>query len=142
MSRDVPPAPTVAVPEPTGPRPRVLVIDDEARVGELLIKLLSPTYETHLELRAASALELIAQGARYDAILCDLMMPDMTGMDLQELLERDFPELSTRTVFMTGGAFTARAQRFVERYAERLLEKPFRIADVQRAVSKILASVS
>lgn len=121
-------------------RPRVLVVDDEPRVGEMLIKLLAPTYEAHLVLGAERARDLIVGGAHYDAILCDLMMPEMTGMDLQELLERDYVELSTRTVFMTGGAFTPRAQKFVERFVGRLLEKPFRIDDVVRAVSKILAA--
>jgi CheY-like chemotaxis protein len=119
----------------------VLVIDDEPRVGELLVKLLSPMYEASLEPRATSALERIRAGARYDVILCDLMMPDMTGMDLQEALERDAPDLAARTVFMTGGAFTARAQEFVARFGSRLLEKPFRLPDVERALSTILDAV-
>ena len=131
-------SPPAADADARGRRLHVLVVDDEPRVGELLVKLLSPLYEASLELRASNALARIEAGGRYDVILCDLMMPGMTGMDLQEELERDFPELATRTVFMTGGAFTTRAQEFVERFGGRLLEKPFRVADVKRAVKKIL----
>jgi FixJ family two-component response regulator len=68
------------------------------------------------------------------------MMPDMTGMDLQEVLERDFPELAIRTIFMTGGAFSPRAQAFVGRFAGRLLEKPFRMAAMEEIVREILAA--
>ena len=120
-------------------RPCVLVIDDEPRVGELLFKVLSASYEVSLEPRASSALELIKAGAHYDVILCDLMMPDMTGMDLQEALERDHPQLANRTIFMTGGAFTARAQEFVGRLTGRLLQKPFRITAVEAVVREMLA---
>ena len=119
-------------------RARVLVIDDEPRVGELLVKLLSPLFDTSHELRALDALELIKAGARYDVILCDLMMPEITGMDVQAALERDVPELASRTVFMTGGAFTERAQQFLDRFEGRILEKPFRMADVERVVVSML----
>jgi len=128
-------APTGAA---TGARPRVLVIDDEPRVGELLVKLLAPLYEATLEPSATTALERVRAGARYDVILCDLMMPDTTGMDLQEVLEQEAPELAKRTVFMTGGAFTPRAREFIARFEGRVLEKPFRIGDLQNAVTTIL----
>jgi PAS domain S-box-containing protein len=135
------PAPAAAEPAPEASRvrARVLVIDDEPRVGDLLVRLLSPAFDASLEPRAASALERIKAGEHFDAILCDLMMPDMTGMDLQEALERDLPALAGRTVFMTGGAFTPRAQAFVERYPTRLLQKPFRMSDVHDAVARIVA---
>ena len=119
-------------------RAQVLVIDDEPRVGELLVKLLSPSFDASHELRASTALALIKAGARYDVILCDLMMPEITGMDVQAVLERDVPELASRTVFMTGGAFTERAQQFLDRFEGRILEKPFRMADVQRVVCSML----
>ena len=139
-SSATPPTGDAADPASAATRPRILVIDDEPRVGELLVKILSASYDTSLESGASTALDLVKAGAHYDVILCDLMMPDMTGMDLQEVLERDFPELAKRTIFMTGGAFTARAQEFVDRLEGRLLQKPFRMAAVEAFVREILGS--
>ena len=51
-------------------------------------------------------MDTIARGERFDAILCDLMMPGMTGMDLHEALSRLAPEQASRVVVLTGGAFT------------------------------------
>ncbi len=139
-SSTTPPAGDAAAPASAAERRRILVIDDEPRVGELLLKILSASYETLLEAGASTALDLVRAGAHYDVILCDLMMPDMAGMDLQEVLDRDFPELAKRTIFVTGGAFTARAQEFVGRFEGRLLQKPFRIAAVEAVVREVLGS--
>ena len=53
------------------------------------------------------------------------MMPDMTGMDLHRELARVAPEQADRMVFMTGGAFTEKAQRFLAEPLKEHLEKPF-----------------
>jgi CheY-like chemotaxis protein len=57
-------------------------------------------------------------------ILCDLMMPDMTGMDLHAELARKLPEQATRMIFLTGGAFTPRAREFLDEVPNQRLEKP------------------
>jgi CheY-like chemotaxis protein len=70
------------------------------------------------------ALERIRGGERYDVILCDLMMPEMTGMDLYLEMGRVAPEQVERMVFVTGGAFTPRAREFLERVPNARVEKP------------------
>jgi CheY-like chemotaxis protein len=67
----------------------------------------------------------ITQGERFDVILCDLMMPQMTGMDLHARLESQLPEQAAQMVFLSGGAFTARARAFLEEVPNQRLEKPF-----------------
>ena len=52
------------------------------------------------------------------------MMPEMTGMDLYAELARSVPEQADRVVFVTGGAFTARAREFLERVPNARVEKP------------------
>ncbi|HMI93714.1 MAG TPA: response regulator, partial [Polyangiales bacterium] len=61
----------------------------------------------------------------FDVILCDLMMPHMTGMELHAKLLRSHPEQAKRMVFMTAGAFTPRARAFLESVPNPRLEKPF-----------------
>jgi PAS domain S-box-containing protein len=123
--------------DPTPPhgvqvRPRLLIIDDEPA----LLRALSHELERdHLVTTATSgraALELLAR-ASFDVILCDLMMPEMTGMDLYAELRRAGDGLEERMVFMTGGAFTAAARGFLEATSNPCLEKPFRM-DALRAL--------
>jgi CheY-like chemotaxis protein len=70
------------------------------------------------------ALERIRGGERYDVILCDLMMPEITGMDLYAELSRAAPDQLEKVVFVTGGAFTPRAREFLERIPNARVEKP------------------
>jgi CheY-like chemotaxis protein len=82
------------------------------------------------------ALNRLATDSTYDLVLCDLMMPDVSGQRVYENVERDYPELVPRFVFMTGGAFTERAQTFLEQHPGRAIEKPFTMADVERLLTE------
>jgi len=106
-------------------RHRLLFIDDERILLDALGRALETRYEVDRAASAASALSLFEQGREYDLIVCDLMMPNMTGMDLFRTLETRFPEHAQRTVFMTGGAFAQGAQEFLSATRRRMLEKPF-----------------
>ncbi|MBJ6765686.1 response regulator [Myxococcaceae bacterium JPH2] len=108
-----------------GDRRRLLLIDDEPSVGSSVSRLLRDLYDVHVFQDAREALQRLSHGERFDAILCDLMMPGMSGMDFLVELERLAPELAPHTGLMTGGAFTAQAREFVGHRARELLEKPF-----------------
>ncbi|WP_343073366.1 hybrid sensor histidine kinase/response regulator [Pyxidicoccus fallax] len=113
-------------PNRVAPRRRLLLIDDEPAVGSSVSRLVRDVYEVRAVQDAREALRLLTSGERFDAILVDLMMPGMSGMDFVTELERQAPELALRTGLMTGGAFTAQAREFVGRHSSRgLLEKPF-----------------
>jgi len=104
----------------------VLIIDDDPAVAELLRKRLRAAgYRVTLETEAAAALERLAAGATFDLIYCDLMMQGMTGMDFAESLAVRAPAQLSNVLFMTGGAFSPRAQDFRNRHAARFVEKPF-----------------
>lgn len=103
---------------------RLLLIDDEPAVGSAVSRLLRNLYEVHVIQDAREALKRLSHGEKYDAILCDLMMPGMSGMDFLVELERLAPELAPRTGLMTGGV-NPQAREFVGRRARELLEKPF-----------------
>jgi CheY-like chemotaxis protein len=84
---------------------------------------------------ASDALERLTAGDRFDLILCDLMMPGMTGMDLHEALSTASPANAARIVFLTGGAFTARAQAFLSEVPNARLDKPFDPTSLRRLVA-------
>jgi signal transduction histidine kinase/CheY-like chemotaxis protein len=108
----------------TGRRGSVLVIDDEPLIVKMLAAVLGGEHDVTCETRAEAALARLRAGERFDAIVCDLMMPQMTGMDLYETVHELAPEQAEAMVFLSGGAFTARARAFLERVADAALEKP------------------
>jgi two-component system, NtrC family, sensor kinase len=112
----------------------ILVIDDEDKLGKLTARTLAPDYDALAVTSAQAALDLIAEGRRFDLILCDLVMPQMDGVVFAERLKVIAPELLKRVVFMTGGAFTARTIAFTEGESIRLIEKPFPSAPEFRAL--------
>lgn len=103
----------------------ILVVDDEPMVARAFQRTLSAEHDVVTIERAGEALERIGAGERFDVILCDLMMPQMTGMDLHAELSRVAPEQAGRMVFLTGGAFTTRARTFLDETPNQRIEKPF-----------------
>lgn len=121
-------------------RGSVLLVDDEPRMGAVVSRSLADNYDVTMEIRAEAAMARLRTGQRFDVILCDLMMPQMTGIDLYELLRRELPEQSNRVVFLSAGVFTAEAQRFVEESNRPRLDKPFSAAELRRVVDGVVAA--
>jgi signal transduction histidine kinase len=117
---EAPPASSVAA-----RRGRVLVVDDEPMIATAIGRTLALEHDVIVASAATSALERIQRGEEFDVILCDLMMPQMTGMDLYDELVRTAPGQADRVVFLSGGAFTAAARAFLEDVPNQRLEKPF-----------------
>ncbi|RAL22438.1 hypothetical protein DL240_11365 [Lujinxingia litoralis] len=106
-------------------RRSVLVIDDELAIVEVIARLLKQEFDVFLATSAQEALERLDEGERFDAIISDLMMPQMSGMALLEVMQERYPEQALRMGFISGGLYTEEAQGFVEERPERLLIKPF-----------------
>jgi CheY-like chemotaxis protein len=80
------------------------------------------------------AIERLASGERWDVILCDLMMPAYSGMEMYGEALKRAPDAAGRFVFITAGAFTARARAFVESVTNRCIEKPIDVERVREIV--------
>ncbi len=119
------------------PRLRVLVIDDDLALGKTLGMLLAAEMEVVVEPDGRQALERLQCGDAFDAVLCDLNMPQLSGPQLHGALGASHPEQASRIVFMTGGAFTAEAHSFLARTTNPTLEKPFTLAQLHAALGRI-----
>ena len=106
-------------------RGRVLVVDDEVMMTKVISRTLNREHDVVTTTLAEDALRMIAQGERFDVILCDLMMPRITGMDFHSELLRKAPEQAQRIIFLTGGAFTPHMRSFLDKVENLCLEKPF-----------------
>jgi PAS domain S-box-containing protein len=124
----VPPSVTSDNPDshvrPLDERRRVLVIDDEPLTVTMASAALREAHDVVCETDAAAGLDRILGDPPFDVVLCDLMMPGMTGMDIYESVARQRPGLEQRIVFMTGGPYTQRARSFLESIPNRKLMKP------------------
>lgn len=128
-----------AQPDPSGAPRRVLVVDDEPHIGRAIRQMLGKGYEVEACTSGSEAQRLLAGGAEYDVLLCDLMMPEITGMDLLDWLSTARPELLGRVILITGGAFTPKARAFMERSPLPRLEKPFTVRRLRVSVQRLLA---
>jgi signal transduction histidine kinase len=145
----LPPAPTLdesrPAPSPatTGPaafttsQRRLLVVEDEPALARAFQRMLRGSHQVTVARGGREALELLRSGQRFDALLCDLLMPEMTGMELHEQVRAEFPGLERRIVFMTGGAFTSRAREFLDEVQNPYLAKPFDLQGVVGALEKL-----
>jgi CheY-like chemotaxis protein len=118
---------------------RVLVVDDERTLRATLAALLSDHYDVVLAESGAAAIRLLGQDREFDAIVCDLMMPEVSGMDVHAWMTREAPELLQRLIFMTGGAFTRDARELLERAANPYVEKPFEVRELIAALEQVIA---
>lgn len=114
---------------------RILLIDDEVAVGRAVAMLLSPEHEVTPVTRASIALARLGAGEEFDVILCDLMMPELDGMELYDRLS---PAYRDRIVFVTGGAFTPQARAFLAARGSSHLEKPFTEKQLRHAIDRIV----
>lgn len=138
----LPGAPTAGAGSPSlgGPlaRARVLLVDDDPQVLSSFSKLIELDHDVVAVDGARAALDLVAEpGANFDVILCDMMMPDLDGVDFLDRLGESpcLAPLRDRVVFISGGTFTARTQAFLAEGKATLLAKPFRRQQLLAAIS-------
>jgi signal transduction histidine kinase/ActR/RegA family two-component response regulator len=135
------PPPRPSVPETTPSRVfsrrRILAVDDEALLLKAYRRMLSDAHELVTALGGPEALALLQKDARFDVVLCDLQMPEMSGMEVHAAVTKRYPALADRFVFVTGGAFSGDARRFLEDAGPAVIQKPFNVNDLLSLVDTI-----
>jgi signal transduction histidine kinase len=130
-------SPAFVVPAPTR-RGRIMVIDDEQMIRTVVARLFAGQHEVMSFHRVEDALARLRVDRDVDVILCDLMMPEMTGMDLYAALSASAPDLAKRIVFMTGGAFTPQGRDFLDDVPNQSVEKPFDTPTLKTLVGRLI----
>jgi CheY-like chemotaxis protein len=131
---------TSAAPSVSSAKGRVLVVDDEAEIRAAITHMLGR--DNHEVLTAASGAEgrkLLEQDQGFDLVILDLMMPEVSGMELHRWLTETHPELADRVIFVTGGVFTPAAQSYLSEVDNMRLEKPLDTANFRKLVGNLVA---
>jgi len=133
------PRPTIPAQRPRISRGRVAIVDDEAMVGGALERMLSGEHELFVTQSAQALLDALASGERFDAILCDVMMPVLTGVGFHREVAERFPEQAPSIVFISGGVFTDEMRRYLAAIPNVTLDKPLSAGKLVRAVAEQVA---
>ena len=124
-----------ARPYPEQPLPRVLVVDDDALVGAVIGEVLKAFRITFAQ-SATGALGRIEAGGNFRAIVCDLVMPGMTGYQFHAELVRRSPDLARRVVFLSAVAASPEVEEFTHRVGARCLPKPIDPRELEAAIEE------
>jgi PAS domain S-box-containing protein len=117
---------------------RILVVDDEPLIVSTIVRALGTDNEVVGETCPERALALAVADPPFDAIVCDIIMEGLTGVDVYERIARERPGMESRIVFVSGGAHTPRTRAFLARVPNRCLIKPF----APEGLSSVLAQVA
>ncbi len=123
---------------PARVRPRLLVVDDEIRIAQSIARLFSRELRVVSELDGRRALNRLKDDRDFDVVVCDLMMPEMSGIELFDEIRRLSPRLARRVIFLTGGAFTPDASAFLDSVRNPVVEKPFDAAQLRAVIDDVL----
>jgi CheY-like chemotaxis protein len=114
--------------------PRILIVDDQPDMIRTLSRLLTSDADIASACSGAAALTLISGGERFDLVLCDIMMPGMTGLDLFDRVKAIDPTAAAVFVFTTGGIPADQQDRLTATGA-RCLPKPCDIQELKRLIA-------
>ncbi|HWP77735.1 MAG TPA: response regulator [Methylomirabilota bacterium] len=124
---------------PTGERPRVLVVDDESIIAQLIADVLGGEgFDVDTAPHGLAALDRLANRT-YDIVLSDLRMPELDGLGLFREIEQRYPDLLRRFVFITGTSEHTDYQGFIDDVKVPVLTKPFDMMNLVRVVQTRLA---
>jgi PAS domain S-box-containing protein len=119
---------------------RALIIDDEVGVCRTIERVLAGSYRTTSVNSGREALELLGRDQSFAVIICDLLMPDISGVEVNEHLSKHYPRLEERMVFITGGTFTERTNDLVASTSRPIMLKPFNIKEFREVVDSVAQS--
>jgi CheY-like chemotaxis protein len=114
-------------------RLRLLIVDDEAMVARAAQRVFEGQFKVDIALDGKAALEKLRQ-LEYDVVLCDVMMPGLSGLDVYRQVRLENEGLAARFVFATGGLFNQELSDSVTRLSNMIVEKPFDAKALRRVI--------
>jgi DNA-binding NtrC family response regulator len=126
--------------EPGGAAARVLVVDNEIALAVALKKVLDEDHDVTAVTTAEQALNLLLDGSPFDAIVCDVLMPGTSGIDLFKQLKERRPNVARRIIFMTGASSMERVAEFFRTVDNVCIDKPVDVPRLRRLIREMAAT--
>lgn len=123
-------------------RGRVLVIDDEPQICRTLSRLLAGEHHVEVASSGSAAIDMLRTDPYFDAIVCDFMMPVVSGMDIYHWLQKKHPHLIDKIVFISGGVFTPDAHAFVDAVDNVILDKPVGVKQLRAVLRQMITKTT
>jgi signal transduction histidine kinase/CheY-like chemotaxis protein len=124
------------------PRSRVLVVEDEPTVAQLIVDVLREEgHQVEAVLDSQEGLTRLSR-SRYDLIICDLRMPRLDGPAFYEALVRSGSDARDRLIFITGDTLAPRTMKFLQNVKVTYLAKPFLVEELKLAVNRRLEGLA
>jgi PAS domain S-box-containing protein len=119
---------------------RILIVDDEESILRYMRRFLNRANHSVVTAKnGREALDILDHDQEFDVVLCDLIMDEVSGMDLYEELKTSNPKLLNRFIFITGGAFTPRAKEFFTQIPNTKFEKPIDNSALLNAIQSLIS---
>ncbi len=118
----------------TNDRKRILVIDDDTMIRELMISILNKNHQVESADNGKTALDKINNDS-YDLIISDLRMPGVDGFTLYNTLRSKKNGIEKKVIFTTGDTYDPKTKKFIEETKSTCLPKPFNILDLTEVVN-------
>jgi DNA-binding response OmpR family regulator len=124
-----------------GTAKRILVVEDEPSLADMCrIVLTRVGFEVEIAVNGRVAQDMIEK-KQYHLCLIDIRMPKMGGEELYQWLQKKFPKMTNRVVFMTGSVIDGENMTFVGQSGRPLLLKPFALQELRAVVEEALKQV-
>jgi CheY-like chemotaxis protein len=113
---------------------KILIVEDEPVISEFCRRvLIGVGFEVDCAINGILAQDMIAK-SQYDFCLIDMRTPKMTGMELYQWLQKNYPQLAIRVIFTTGDVMGGDMQSFLEQSGRPFLRKPFTTAELKAII--------
>jgi CheY-like chemotaxis protein len=117
---------------------RILILDDDPAIGELLGEMISLLgYRPTSCETAEIALDML-QRQRFDAVISDFRMPGLDGRAFFERVQISHPMLARKIVFLTGDTLNDELQSFLDDSGSQCISKPFRLNAIEEMLERVL----
>ncbi len=116
---------------------KILVVDDQIGLLTVIKRILEKNHDVTICNGRAALDLLIKQGKNFDAIITDLNMPDVSGIDLYRYVLKNYDDLAKHMIFITGGSYTSQMSEFMKKIKNPVLEKPFTPEQLLQVINKL-----